>query len=203
MVKVNDRRIQVLSSLSPGETRSFNYIIPAGVYTNGWNDIEAYFLWRNTYSADGNWIKLNLVLETKTVNITGYGTTTIFSNERGNTEDKAYAQVNISSSMVIQDGNVIISGWGKNQDSVGYARTMRVKINDTIVVTLDSIPDNQTHYFTITLDPALFHTGDNQVFAYIHKGDEEYDDGHRLELKVTIRAPEPPGDEDPPPEIIE
>jgi hypothetical protein len=63
---------------------------------------------------------------------------------------------------------------------------MRVEINGTTVVVESWILDGHTDSFSKVLNPALFHTGANDVYAYIHWGDDRYDDGHRLELKVTI-----------------
>jgi hypothetical protein len=185
-VNVNGNIYKVISWLNWNETKSFSYTLPSGILVNGMNDIQAYIHWGNDYYDNGHWVSVDLELDTKVVNVSGYGTTTIFSNERGNTYNKAYATVNIPTSMTVANGKVTISGWGKNQDTDGYVRTMRVKINGTTLVVDSRIPDGSTDSFSKVLNPALFHTGANDVYAYIHWGDDRYDDGHRLELKVTI-----------------
>ena len=88
-VKVNGNKYRVIPWISSGQTKSFDYTLPAGVLVNGWNDIEAYIHWSNPYYDNGHWVSVNLVLETKIVDVSGYGTTNVFNDERGNPANKA------------------------------------------------------------------------------------------------------------------
>lgn len=185
-VKVNGNTYKVIDWIDYGDTESFSYTLPSGLLVNGINNIEAYIHWSDDYYDNGHWVSVNLELDPKTVNVSGYGTTTIFSNERGNTRQKAYAKVYIPSWMVVANGKVTLTGWGKNMDVEEIPRTMRVQINGTTKTVESWISYGNTDSFSVVLNPALFHTGTNNVYAYIHWGDDLYDGGHRLELKVTI-----------------
>ena len=61
-VSVNGAAYTVISWLNNGETKSFDFTLPAGVLTNGWNDIRAYIHWGNDEYNSGHWVYVNLVL---------------------------------------------------------------------------------------------------------------------------------------------
>ena len=61
-VEVNGNIYTVIPWLAYGQTKSYNYTLPAGVLVHGWNEIKAYIHWGNATYDGGHWVTVDLVL---------------------------------------------------------------------------------------------------------------------------------------------
>ncbi len=124
------------------------------------------------------------VLYGKEISVPGYSSTTIFNQFPGNTQYKAVARVYVPSGTATTE--VSLTGQGHNNDAEGIPRTMRVQVNGNTYTVISWLNDGETKSFTYYLPGGVLQTGWNDITAYIHWGNEDYDDGHWVSLTLHI-----------------
>lgn len=61
-VDVNGAVYEVIARLNPGETKDFEFTLPAGALVNGWNEIKAYVNGGDAEYDNGHWVSVDLEL---------------------------------------------------------------------------------------------------------------------------------------------
>lgn len=111
------------------------------------------------------------------------GTMNLYTEHPGNTTYKAYARVYLGSSVNLIGAR--LTGKGHNNDSVGYARVMRVEVNGNTYKVISWLNDGETKSFDFTVPNGVLQRGWNDIRAYIHWSTPEYDDGHWISLNIV------------------
>lgn len=115
------------------------------------------------------------------------GSNNIFTQAPGHTYNHAIAKVYIPSSVYNSISSVTLSGQGHNQDCVGYARVMEVKVNSTTYRVITWINSGSTVAFSgYSIPKSALNSGLNTIEAYIHFGNDTYDCGHWVTVNLNL-----------------
>jgi|GEM_PF-5404995 len=116
--------------------------------------------------------------------VTTSGTHAIIPLAGANTYNPARVMVNIASG--VSRTNARLTGQGHNQDAFGYVRVMRVVVNGHAYDVLTWLTSGSTQSFDFTIPSGILTAGWNDIRAYIHWGNDEYDNGHWVSVNLVL-----------------
>jgi len=116
--------------------------------------------------------------------VTTGGTHAIIPLSGGNTYNPARTMVNIASG--VNRTGARLTGQGHNQDVEGIARVMRVSVNSNVYTVISWLSGGQTKSFDFTIPSGVLTSGWNDIRAYIHWGNDEYDNGHWVSVNLVL-----------------
>ncbi len=116
--------------------------------------------------------------------VTTGGTHAIIPLAGANTYNPARVMVNVASG--VNRSNARLTGQGHNQDAFGYVRVMRVEVNGHPYDVLTWLTSGSTQSFDFTIPSGILTAGWNDIRAYIHWGNDEYDNGHWVSVNLVL-----------------